>query len=201
MGSVATNVALFALSTGARVTTFQPVIADGTINTMQLVGSHLLLGGYFSRIDGVARQGLASVNYATGALEPYFNINLTGHHNFRGALVNGQCPTGVAGCGQTGAISMSVSPDGSRVVVIGNFTNVKDPVNGKTGYARDQIVNIQLSPTVPYVDPNWSTPTFTNKCSSSSFDSYVEQVAVVTRRQLLRGRRQRRIHRVEPAGL
>ena len=162
--AVATNVALYAIATGARVTTFKPVIADGTINTMQLVGQHLLLGGYFSRIDGVARQGLASVNYATGALEPFFNIQLNGHHNVANPI------------GQVGAISMAVSPDGSRVMVIGNFTNVKDSVNGKTGYARDQIVNIRMSTALPTVDPNWSTPAFTNKCDAAHFDSYVQQV-------------------------
>jgi hypothetical protein len=177
VGTTATNVALFSIVNGARVTTFKPVVADGTINTMALVGSHLLLGGYFSRIDGVARQGLASVNYATGALEPYFNINLTGHHNYRGALTAaGQCPPGVAACGPTGAISMSVSPDGSRVIVIGNFTNAKDSVNTKTGYARDQILSVRLSPTVPTVDPTWATLAFANKCSSATFDAYVQAV-------------------------
>ncbi|HEX4015472.1 MAG TPA: hypothetical protein VHX15_01950 [Frankiaceae bacterium] len=176
VGSVATNVALFAISNGQRVTTFKPVVSDGTINTMQLVGTHLLIGGYFSRIDGVARQGLASVNYATGALEPFFNIQLNGHHNYRGALPNGQCPVGAPNCGQTGAISMAMSPDGSRVIVIGNFTNVKDSVNGKTGYARDQIVDIRMSTALPTVDPNWATPAFTNKCDSAHFDAYVQQV-------------------------
>ncbi|HEX4431874.1 MAG TPA: hypothetical protein VHZ96_21575 [Frankiaceae bacterium] len=169
VGTTTTNVALFAISNGARVTTFAPVVADGTINTMALVGTHLLLGGYFSRIDGVARQGLASVNYATGALEPFFNIQLNGHHNFN-SVNHGTVE------GQVGAISMSVSPDGSRVIVIGNFTNVKDSANGKVGYTRDQIVNIRMSTALPTVDPNWATPVFTNKCSSNAFDSYVQAV-------------------------
>jgi hypothetical protein len=163
-----TNVALYSLQLNKIITSFK-VTADGTINTMALVGKHLLLGGYFSHIDGQVRLGLASVNYATGAVEPYFNINLHGHHNFGkpGAKIDGQ----------VGAISMAVSPDGSRVVVIGNFTAVTDPINFKTGYQRDQIVNIDLSPTVPFVDTNWATATFTNPCDKTSFDSYVQNVA------------------------
>jgi hypothetical protein len=163
-----TNVALYSLTLTKLITTFKPVIADGTINTMALVGTHLLLGGYFSRIDGVARQGLASVNAATGALEPFFRINLTGHHNFGkpGGTIDGQ----------VGAISMSVSPDGSHVIVIGNFTKVTDSANFKTGYARDQIVNIRMTSPLATVDPNWSTPAFTNSCAGNAFDSYVQAV-------------------------
>ena len=64
-------------------TTFRPVIADGTINTMQLVGSTCCSAGTSAASNGVARQGLASVNSATGARSSPSSTSIsTDHHNF-----------------------------------------------------------------------------------------------------------------------
>ena len=142
---------------------------DGTINTMQLVGSHLLIGGYFAHVNGQLRFGLASVNATTGAVDNYLTVRLSGHHNFgtNGGTVQGQ----------VGAISMAVAPDGSRMMVLGNFTTAyNDEFARTTAYARDQVLRINLGTTAT-VDSGWATLSFHQTCNKGAFDSYVSQVA------------------------
>ncbi len=169
VSGVATHVALYSLTARRPVASFK-VVTDGTINTMQLVGTHLLIGGYFAHVNGALRFGLASVNATTGALDNYLTVRLAGHHNY--GVQNGKV------AGQVGAISMAVSPDGSKLIVIGNFNTVyNDEFARTTAYARDQIVNLRLTTSVPTVDPNWNTLTYHPRCDGNAFDSYVSQVA------------------------
>jgi hypothetical protein len=166
---VATHVALYSLSLKKIISNFK-VVTDGTINTMQLVGNRLLIGGYFAHVNGQLRFGLASVNAATGAVDNYLQVRLSGHHNFN-SVNHGTVQ------GQVGAISMAVSPDGSRLLVLGNFTTVyNDEFAKTTAYARDQIMNITMGNTAT-VDPNWATSYFHQTCNEHAFDSYVSQVA------------------------
>jgi hypothetical protein len=162
---VATHIAVYNLLTKQVNPNFK-VTVDGTINTMQLVGGHLLIGGYFAHVNGQLRFGLASVNSTTGAVDNYLQVRLSGHHN-KGPVQ-----------GQVGAISMAVSPDGSRLMVIGNFTTAyNDEFARTTAYARDQIVNIKLTTATPVVDPSWATLSFHQTCNQNAFDSYVSQIA------------------------
>ncbi len=168
-GGVTTSVVAYNLAKKVMSRTFR-VKVDGTINSLQLVGNRLLIGGYFAHVNGVLRFGLASVNATTGAVDNYLHVRLAGHHNW--GVQNGHVQ------GQVGAISMAVSPDGSRLMVIGNFNTVyNDEYARTTAYARDQIVSIRLWTAVPTVDPNWKTLAYHNRCDGSAFDSYVSQVA------------------------
>ena len=64
---------------------------DGAVWTVQLAGGHLLIAGMFTTVNGAAHAGLASLNPTTGALDPYINIQLAGHHNYTGQPSG--CPT------------------------------------------------------------------------------------------------------------
>ena len=166
-GGVPTRLAEFKLSDGSRVSTFNPSL-NGPITALAMVGSRLFIGGNFTSVRSVEHEGLASVNPTNGAIDPYLTVNLTGNHNY------GR----VAGAAQArvGATDIAVSPDGTRMIVDGNFINAADTVN-PTGYARDQIASIILGPTQATVDPNWNTDAFTNACYANAYDSYVRHVA------------------------
>ncbi|HEX4017557.1 MAG TPA: hypothetical protein VHX15_12555, partial [Frankiaceae bacterium] len=160
VGSFGTRVALFT-TTGALVTSFR-VTANGEIRALAINGTHLLIGGTFTTVDGAARNGLASVNAATGALDSYLTVPLLGHHNF--GRLDDAAEAGV------GAVSIAISPDHSRAIVDGNFTTA-------AGFSRDQIVNIRLTSSSATVDPNWATPAYTRNCQYKAYDSFVRSVA------------------------
>ncbi len=166
-GGVSTRLAEFNLSTGTRVTTFNPSL-NGPINALALVGSRLFIAGTFTSVKSVEHDGLAAVNPTTGAVDPYLTVNLTGNHNY--GRVAG------AAEGRVGATDIAVSPDGTRMIVDGNFIKAADPVN-PTGYARDQIANIILGPSQATVDPTWNTNAYTNACFANAYDSYVRHIA------------------------
>jgi PKD repeat protein len=163
-GGVSTRLAEFKLATGARVTTFSPSL-NGLINDMALVGNRLFIGGTFTSVRSVAHLGLASINAATGGIDPYLTVNLTGHHNY--GRVAGSAQAAV------GATTVAVSPDKTRLIVDGNFISAQDTVGT---YARDQIVSINLGATSATVDPNWNTNAFTNSCYYWAYDSFVRGV-------------------------
>jgi hypothetical protein len=169
---IATNVALYNLKTHSIVSSFR-VQTDGTIQTMQLVGNHLLIGGLFSHVNSskIIRFGLASVNATTGAVDNYLQIHVAGHHNFLSPKNHGTVN------GAVGVQSMAVSPDGSRMMVIGNFTQAFNNEITKSGFARDQVMRVNLGATSATVDPTWSTSYYTQACNEHAFDSYVSQVA------------------------
>jgi PKD repeat protein len=165
-GGVATRLAEFNLSTGARVTAFNAAL-NGQISALALSGGRLFVAGTFTTVKSQVHDGLTSLNPTTGALDPYMSVNLTGNHNC--GRVAG------AACARVGATDMAISPDGKRMIVDGNFINAADPVN-TTGYARDQIVSIQLGATQATVDPGWNTNAYTHPCQSASYDSYVRSI-------------------------
>ena len=143
------------------VTSFK-VPANGVIRTMTLVGTHLLLGGEFTNVGGAARNGLASVNATTGAVDSYLTVPLTGHHNF------GKIPN--AAEGGVGAFDIAVSPDKTRAIVDGNFITAG-------GLARDQIASLKLSSTSATLDPTWATAAYTHPCQFQAYDSYVKHIS------------------------
>ncbi len=167
VNGVATRLAELNLSTGALVPAFSTSL-NGPINALARVGNRLFVGGTFTTVKNVTHQGLVSLNPTTGALDPYLSINLTGNHNF------GRVPN--AAEARVGATDIAVSPDGSRMIVDGNFINAADPVNS-SGYARDQIANVILGASQATVDPNWNTNAYTHACFSNAYDSFVRHVA------------------------
>ncbi len=163
-GGVSTRLAEFNLTNGARVTAFNPSL-NGQIRDMALLSGRLLLAGTFTTVKSVAHGGLASVNAATGAIDPYLSINVSGHHNFGRVANAAQAPVA--------ASQIAVSPDHTRAIVDGNFISVKDGVGT---YARDQIMSIKLGAGSATVDAGWNTNAYTHPCFSSAYDDYVRDV-------------------------
>jgi len=115
------------------------------------------VGGNFTAIGGLVRDGLGSVNATTGAVDAnYFAIQLTGH------MRSDAFPTPATALSAPRA--WPSPPDGKRVIVDGNFINAADSV---TSYARDQIVSIDLTTPTATIDPNWNTDAYTTPASTT----------------------------------
>ena len=112
-------------------------------------------------VGTTAHSGLVSLNPNTGAMTSYTAVQFTGHHNY-----------GVNGTGANAGVgvnAMTVSPDGTRLVAIGNFKNAN-------GIQRDQIAMLDLTSTSATLDPNWNTNDYTAACYNNAYDSYVRDV-------------------------
>jgi len=68
-----------------------------------------------------------------------------------------------------GVSKIDVTPDGTRMVAIGNFLTA-------SGLDRDQIAMVNLTSTTATVDPNWRTARYTDDCIFSAYDSYIRDV-------------------------
>ena len=145
-------------TTGTVVSTFKPASLNGAVNTLAVSGSKLYVGGTFTTAASVAHAGLATVNATTGTLDPYMTVQLTGHHNY-----NGTSGADAA----VGATQMKITPDGTKMIVIGNFKTAN-------GTDHDQAVMLSLGTTVTLA--NWETDTLKAACSTASFDSWVRDV-------------------------
>ena len=155
------GLALLSLSTGRAVTGFTTPVLNGYVNSMRISAGRLFLAGAFTTVNRVAHAGIATVNAGSGALDPYLNVQLTGHHNYTGKTGQAQGPVG--------GRAMDINPNGTRAIVLGNFKDAN-------GALHDQIVMLDLGSTSAVVDPNWNTAQFTAACVSSAFDSYVSDV-------------------------
>jgi len=169
-GVTSKGIALLSSLTGTVVPGWKVATLDGVVWTARLAGGHLVIGGTFTKISGVAHAGLGSLNPLTGALDlnpttphaPFVNIQLAGHHNYTGA-------TGQSN-GPVGARRIDLSPDGTRLVVVGNFKTAD-------GQSRDQILLADVSSSAAVVDPTWATAKFSAACANWAYDTYVRDVA------------------------
>ncbi|HET9517105.1 MAG TPA: hypothetical protein VFO77_05205, partial [Actinoplanes sp.] len=93
---------------------------------------------------------LARLNATTGAVDQSFQVD-----------------AGVARTGQPLIWGMAVSPDGSTLVAVGNFTVVN-------GQARNQVVMVDLAGTPTVAD--WSTDRYVLPCASKTFPFYARDV-------------------------
>lgn len=84
----------------------------GQVEALVKRGNRLFVAGGFTKIGKNSRNGMASVTATTGAVTNYVTFAFTGHHN----------DTGSGAQGWVGPTSMSITPNGKRMVVIGNFT-------------------------------------------------------------------------------
>ncbi|MBO0863530.1 MAG: PKD domain-containing protein [Mycobacterium sp.] len=153
------GVTLLNTQTGAIVGGFKPPSMNGVVQSLALSGNRLFLGGSFSTLGGVAHAGLGTVNATTGALDPYMNVQLAGHHNYNGSGANGRL----------GPRAFAINPAGTRLVAVGNFKTAD-------GLPRDQAVMIDLDADSASVDPNWETEQYTAACYSWAFDTYMTDV-------------------------
>lgn len=154
------KVVMLNLNTGARVTSFKSPAMNGKVLSLAAHGNRLFVGGNFATVGGVAHKGIASLNLTTGALDPFVGVQLSQRHNDSGS--GAQSAVGV--------MELDVTPDGSRVVAIGNFKQVD-------GLPRDQVVMLDTSGAAAVVSPDWATQRYTPYCAKNAFDSYVRDVS------------------------
>jgi chitodextrinase len=143
--------AKFFLSNGALDPSFTATTAGGPIDDMVVRGNSLYVGGRFTTANNVARPYLAAFDATTGALDNRLNMAFAG-------TING---------GSTQVDALDVTPDGSRMVVIGNFTTV-------AGQSRPQVTQFDLT-TNPFTVANWQTTRYAGACASG-FTYWVRDV-------------------------
>ncbi|XBB70006.1 PKD domain-containing protein [Nocardioides sp. WV_118_6] len=153
------NVIKIDTSTGALVTAFKNPSPNGSVLDLALVGNRLLLAGSFTTVATLPRAGLASLDATTGAVDDYLKVAVDTNHNWPSGTA--KAPVGVA--------KLAASPDGTRLVAIGNFKHAD-------GLDRDQVALLRLGPDNAYVDPTWATQRYTPACQKNAFDSYVRDV-------------------------
>ena len=161
-GVASRGVTLLSLSTGKVIAGWTTPVLNGIVDSMRMSAGRLYLAGTFTTVNGVAHGGIATVNAGSGALDPYLNVQLTGHHNYTGTS------TGPA-FGPVGGRAMDINPAGTRAIVVGDFKDAN-------GALHDQIVMLDLNSTSAVIDPTWNTSSFTAKCYYKSFDTYVSDV-------------------------
>lgn len=137
--------------TGQVDTTFKSPSINNRVTTLQKFGNTLYIGGYFTQVGGVARTYLAALDATTGADTGLVNLTFSG-------LWNG---------GQGRIENMTMRPDGSALVVVGNFTTVN-------GQSRPQIAMVDVGNGPATLD-TWATTGFAKGCSLH-FDTYMYQV-------------------------
>ncbi len=179
------HVMAFDASTGA-VHSFAPRV-DGPVWSVQAVGKAVYLGGSFRNVNGVRRPGLVKVDARTGKVRRRFNAGFDGgrvneiHRVGRRLVVGGSIPgalvalkprtgrnTGylrlrvrgeIAGSwGRTAVYHFAVSPDGKRLVAVGNFTTV-------AGKSRKRAFMVRLGKRPRLA--RWYYKAFRKPCSST----------------------------------
>jgi PKD repeat protein len=141
------------LTTGLAVKGFRTVLINGNVLDLKLSGNRLWVGGNFSKFATNDQLALATVDATTGKYDPYMQLPFAGTHNG----------------GRTSIQKFDITPDGSRLLVIGNFTVVG-------GVAHDQAAMLDLTgPSAALA--NWSTNFYTGTCARV-FDSYMRDLDI-----------------------
>ncbi len=148
------------LADGQLVTGFRPNPAT-TVRALVLRGTWLYVSGTFQQIGGVSRSGLARVDPVTGAIDAAFDVPFTEPQNG----------------GDLNVRKIDVTPDGSQLVAIGNFSRVG-------GLPRNQAAIVDLTANPPSVS-SWQTdqfaffiPNTTITWCSAAFWTYMHDVDI-----------------------
>jgi hypothetical protein len=116
------------------------------VQTVFVSGSHVLVGGYFSSINGSsAHRYVASLNPLTGKDDGFLDLRISGTYVYPGVQPNG-----------TRVYNTEVSHDGSRLLVMGDFTSVG-------GQHREQIFMLDLATGQV---TGWTSDAFYAKCAT-----------------------------------
>lgn len=160
-GSNIRGVVLLNLSDGSRNMSFTPPALNGAVNDLEISGSRLYVGGFFTIAGGQAHGGIAALNYTTGAIDHAFvTQTVTENHNY-----------GTNGFGARAAVGLkklAASPDGDTVVGIGNFRKVD-------GAMRDQAFVLDTGGAQATL-ADWRTRRFEPACAAGAYDTYVRDV-------------------------
>jgi hypothetical protein len=150
-GTAVNNFAAVDSSAGAVVTSIPHSVAGQVESLFRTYNNHLLIGGYFTAGQGSNKPYLFSVNPSTGRDDNYVNLGISGNYNYvdDGGSHSASNPTRV--------YNMEVSPDGTRLLVMGDFTSVG-------GQGRRQIFMLDLGASAATVDA-WYSTEFNQNCA------------------------------------
>jgi hypothetical protein len=143
-GRVVHDLAAVSTSTGAASASFASN-ANKDVETLLLVGSRLLTGGYFTQINGQNRKYYVALNSSTGAPESYLTLDISGNYQYAGAASNG-----------TRVFNQQLGPSGNLLLAEGDFTKVG-------GRDRQQIFMLSLGKTSATVT-SWTSDSFSQHC-------------------------------------
>lgn len=157
-GATARSVVKIDAVTGAKNTTYKGG-ANGRVNDIAFSNGRLIIGGQFTSVKTVARNGIASLNPTNGDVTNDIANSFVGIHN----------PTARGGAQKSAITKFAVNPAGTKLVAIGNFTSVD-------GVARDQVAMLDIS-TAPSTLASWYTTQYTSKCSNT-FTTYMRDLDI-----------------------
>ena len=160
-GVTAKGLVLLNVATGNRVAGFAAIPMNGVVQSVKRVGTRLFVGGTFKNLGGQPRGGIASVNASTGAVDGFVTSTVLTNHSWTEAGGGAKAAVGVN--------KIDVTPDGSRLIAIGNFKTVD-------GLPRDQIAMFDLTGATAVVRPDWRTRGYEPACYSWAYDTYVRDV-------------------------
>ena len=145
------NVARVRVSDGAVLTSFNAGNVTGVVKDLRLKDGRLWLAGAFTHVNGNAQPGLATVNPSTGAFDPYMRLTISGVNNG----------------GYTTVAKIDITPDGSRLIAIGNFDLID-------GVKHHQLFMLTLSSSAASAS-DFQTAFYESQCASV-FDTYMRDL-------------------------
>ena len=151
-GVTARKLTRLSLADGKAVAGFKPPTLGQAVYDVRMAGGQLLIGGAFTKVGTTVRSGMASLHPDTGALTSYLNVPFT-EPRFGGTMK---------------VLKFDITPDGKRLVALGNFTRVG-------GQSRTQVAMLDLGATAAQVG-TWATARYEDPCLSGAFDTYVRDV-------------------------
>ena len=144
-GTAVKNIAEIDTSVGNVVPAFGTSTAGGQVETLLGVDGHILVGGYFTWINGSKQDPfMASVSPLTGKDDGFLRLGITGHYDY--CSKKGSCTQGKTSSVQNQQLSHSGDDD----LVEGDFTSVG-------GLQREQIFMLNLTTDPASVTP-WTSP-------------------------------------------
>jgi len=157
-GVASNKLVLLSTVDGHRIATFAPPPFNSFVGDVKSFAGRLYVGGGFTKVGGVAHAGLVTLNATSGALDPFMNLQIAGHHSTNPA--GAQAPVAVN--------KLDISPNGQRMMAIGNFKTVNS-----LNY--DQAVMVDLAGGSASI-ADWQTNSFVPQCNTKSHDSYLRDV-------------------------
>jgi len=149
-GTSARNIAAISTTTGAVQTGFAHS-ASGQVETLVSHNGHLLVGGYFTSINGSSADPfMASLSPVTGKDDGFVRLNISGNYQY---CLGTKC----ASSNPTKVYNQQLSHGGTLDLVEGDFTSVG-------GQSRQQIFMLNLGGTTATVT-NWTSPAFFEHCT------------------------------------
>jgi hypothetical protein len=158
-GTTTQRLARLNAATGVKWAGFAPPSLSSAVDDMKLLGQRLIIGGRFQTVGGVSRKGLTALNATTGAADGLLNnVPLSVP---RVTATGSTAPVKVTG--------MDITPDGGKLVIIGNFNQV-------AGQNRQQIAVIDLT-TNPATLSGWYTSRYEVTCSNN-YPTYMRGIDI-----------------------